>query len=481
MDRKKSDHTIHYHNLIGGSWVKSEQQFEVQHKFTNKTLAFVSRSSQDDITKAVQNALDTFNDRVLTATERYDILTKASSIFLERQEELAMTITCEVGKCIKDARLEVQRAAETFIASAEEAKRISGNGIPIEGQKAQEKKMAFSIRVPVGVIGAITPFNFPFNLTAHKVGPALAAGNAVVLKPAELTPISAIKMAEILMEAGLPGGYLNVVNGYGHEAGQYLLENEQISMYTFTGSPKVGRHIKTVTGIRKITLELGNNSPNIIHHDVPDLTKAAELCVTRGVMNSGQACVSVQRVYVHRDIYERFIEESTNVVKKMTYGDPELEITDVGCMISEKEAERAESWVKEAVDQGAVLVSGGSRDGAVMQPTVLKDVTQNMKVVCEEVFAPVVSIMPYDDIQVAFRLANDTPYGLQVGFFTSNLQLAMQAAKDLCFGGVIINDVSTFRADIMPYGGLKDSGIGKEGPKYAIHEMTDEKTIVINL
>ncbi|WP_134701120.1 aldehyde dehydrogenase family protein [Ammoniphilus sp. YIM 78166] len=471
---------MNYGHYIHGEWIKSEETLSVYNKYTGEEFAKVGKGTREVVTEAVTNAFETFHSIKLTPWQRYEILMRAAEIFKERKEELALIIVREVGKVLKDARAEIDRGIQTFIASAEEAKRISGEGIPLN-QAGVDNKMAFSIRVPVGVIGAITPFNFPFNLTAHKLGPAIAAGNSIVLKPAEMTPIIACKMAEILTEAGLPAGYLNVVNGFGQETGQHLLEDERIAMYTFTGSPGVGRHIKSVTGIRKVTLELGNNSPNIVHRDAPDIEKAAELCVTRGYVNAGQACISVQRVYVHRDILDRFMDKAVQVAQSLNVGNPEDPTMDVGPMISEKEAKRAEQWIQEAVEQGAKIIVGGKRTGAILEPTILTGVTPEMKVVCQEVFAPVISIIPFDDIEDAFRQANDTRFGLQVGLFTSDITLAMRAAHSLEFGGVIINDVSTWRADVMPYGGIKDSGIGKEGPHHAVQEMTDEKIVVISL
>lgn len=469
-----------YGHYIHGAWIQDENSVTVYDKYTGEALAKVGNASAETVKKAVDSALDTFRSHKLSPTQRYDILTKAASIIQERKEELALIMVREVGKVLKDARAEIDRGTQTLIASAEEAKRIAGTGIPL-GQPGNEQKMAFTLRVPVGVIGAITPFNFPFNLTIHKVGPALAAGNTVVLKPAELTPIIACKLADILTEAGLPAGYLNVVNGLGSEMGQYLLEDERIAMFTFTGSPGVGRHVKSTTGIRKVTLELGNNSPNIVHRDAPDLQRAAELCVTRGYSNAGQACISVQRIYVHRDVFHAFVDKAVQVAQALRVGDPKDPLTDIGPMITEKEAVRAESWIKEAVEQGAKIAFGGTREGSILQPTILIDTTHDMKVVCQEVFAPVISIVPYEEIDDAFQQANSSRFGLQVGLFTNDLQLALRAAHELEFGGVIINDVSTFRADVMPYGGVKDSGIGKEGPHFAIQEMTDERIVVIHM
>lgn len=470
-----------YGNLINGEWIKSESTFDVIDKYTSDTIARVSHAEESLVKKAVSNAHQTFNNNQLTVIERYNILMKAAEIFKIRKEEIAQAMLQESGKTITDSRVEVDRGIATFIAAAEEAKQITGEGLPIETATGNNEKMAFSIRVPVGVVCAITPFNYPFNLTAHKVAPALAAGNTIVLKPAEKTPISAMLMAEILIEAGLPNGFLNVVNGFGHKIGPYLTGNKNIAMFTFTGSPGVGEIIKNSTGIRKVTLELGNNSPNIIHHDVKDLDRAVNLVVTRGYSNSGQACISVQRVYVHQDIYEQVLKKAKEIADSLIVGDPSLNETNIGPMISEEEAKRAESWIEEAVSQGAEIVTGGTRKGPVLNPTILKNTSEEMKVMCEEVFAPVISIVSYSDIDDVFEKVNNSDYGLQVGIFTSDFHLAMRAAKELEFGGVNINDVSTFRADILPYGGIKDSGVGKEGPKSAIKEMTDERIITLHV
>ncbi|MGI2327930.1 aldehyde dehydrogenase family protein [Planococcus sp. YIM B11945] len=478
---KQTEFVETYGNLIGGEWIKGDDQFVVDNKFSHQPYAYVSKADEDLVKKAIANAVETYKTVKLTVTERYSILMKAAELFGKRKEEIALVICREAGKTITDARAEVDRGIQTFITSAEEAKRIAGQGLPIHGQPGNEQKMAFSIRVPVGVVCAITPFNFPFNLTAHKVGPALAAGNTIVLKPAEKTPVSAIKMAEVLQEAGLPNGFLNIVNGYGHEVGPVLLKDERIAMYTFTGSPKVGRMIKSETGIRKVTLELGNNSPNIIHKDVKDLKRAVDLCVSRGYSNSGQACISVQRIYVHQDIYEQVLQEAKLYAESIVLGNPEDDATNIGPMISIKEAERVENWIQEAVEAGAEVVTGGTREGSLFKPTVLTAVTEEMKVMCEELFAPVINIVPFENIEEVLATVNNSRFGLQVGLFTSDLHLAMRAAHELEFGGVNINDVSTFRADILPYGGVKDSGVGKEGPRSAIEEMTEEKVITIHI
>ncbi|TDF99486.1 aldehyde dehydrogenase family protein [Paenibacillus piri] len=468
-------------NLINGQWVTGQATYDVFHKYTGELIARAVKSSREEVDQAVHNVRETFLTKQLPPHRRYEILLQAAEIFRQRKEELALTIVREGGKVLKDARMEVERGIQTFIASAEEAKRLHGQEIPVQGQPGNDNKMAFTLRVPVGIVCAITPFNFPFNLVAHKIAPALAAGNTVILKPAGTTPQTAAKMADILLEAGLPPGFLNIVNGPGREIGQYLLEDPRISMYTFTGSTEVGKQIKAASGIRKVTLELGSNSPNIVHKDAPDLDKAARLCVTRGFANAGQACISVQRVYVHQDVYPTFVDKAVEVASALVTGNPELEETDIGPMISEREAERAEQWIQEAVQQGAIVACGGKRKGPVLDPTILTHALPSMKVVCQEVFAPVICIIAYQEMDEVMQAANDSNYGLQAGIFTSDLQLALRAARELDFGGVIINDVSTFRADIMPYGGVKDSGYGKEGPRYAVKEMTNEKLVVIDL
>ncbi|NHM33054.1 aldehyde dehydrogenase family protein [Neobacillus terrae] len=479
MGQTHISNRLYYGNFINGIWKDSNESLAVFDKYSGEEIATIAIASKEEVREAVKNSYETFQAAKLSPMQRYEILLKTVEIVKQRKEELALTIVEESGKALKDARSEIDRGIQTLIASAEEAKRITGQGIPL-GQPGNDNKIAFTIRVPVGVIGAITPFNFPFNLVVHKIGLAIAAGNTVVLKPAEKTPIISCLLVEIFMEAGLPKGFLNLINGNGHTTGQYMLEDERIAMYTFTGSPLVGRQIKNNTGIRKVTLELGNNSPNIVHHDAADLDRAVELCVTRGFSNAGQACISVQRVYVHKDIYHAFVDKAIQLTGTLKVGDPKDPETDIGPLISEKEAIRVEEWLQEPRDRGASIY-GGEREGAFLHPAIVTNVSKDMRVICEEVFAPVIGITPYETIEEAFEMANDTPFGLQAGVFTSNLNIAMEASHKLNFGCVIINDVSTFRADVMPYGGVKDSGVGKEGPRFAVQEMTDERNIVINL
>jgi acyl-CoA reductase-like NAD-dependent aldehyde dehydrogenase len=469
-------------SIVGDYVDYSGDTLPVFNKFTNDQIAVVHKANREVVSKAIENGHHTFKTKKMSPTERYNVLSKTAEILKERKEELALSLVREVGRTLKDCRVEVDRAAATFTISAEESKRIAGHGVPISAQSGNENRLSFTVRVPVGVICAITPFNNPLNLTAHKIAPAIAAGNTVVLKPAEVTPITVMLLVDILREAGLPSGFLNVVNGLGSETGQYLLEDERINMYTFTGSVGVGNHIKRTTGIRKVTLELGSNSPTIVHRDAEKLDEIAQLCALRGLSSTnGQACISVQRLYVHKNIHDEFVQYLVDVANQLKVGNPEEEETDIGPLISEKEANRIEEWVHEAVTHGARVLCGGERDGAFYKPTILTDVNSEMKVMCQELFGPVICVVPYDDIDWVFNQANDSTFGLQVGLFTTNLPLAMRAIHELEFGGVLINDVSTFRSDVMPYGGIKNSGIGKEGPRYAIEEMTDERIVILNL
>src|SRR5690625_626405 len=348
-----------YGNFINGKWHDTDETFKVHNKYDGKIIAEIGKADEMTVNKAVENAEKTFFEKELSPIERYEILLKTAEIVQSRKDTISDIISSEVGKVKKESLLEVERTVQTLIASAEEAKRISGEEIPVNQQPGSENKLAFTVREPVGVIAAITPFNFPLNLTAHKLGPAIAAGNTVVLKPTKQTPLSACILTDIFFEAGLPAGFLNTVNGSGREVGEYLLANDKISMFTFTGSPEVGKRIKSKTGIKKITLELGNNSPNIIHNDVSNLQEIANLCVTKGFLNAGQACISVQRIYVHEDILDEFLTEAKNTAEQLVVGDPFSSEVDIGPMISEKEAIRAENWIREAQNEGAVVLTGG--------------------------------------------------------------------------------------------------------------------------
>lgn len=472
--------------LINGQWKDSAKAgssakfIDVRAPYDGRIIGRIPEAARDDVEEAIAAADTAFRKTRLSPYERYEILLKTSSLLNERTEDIARTLAQEAGKPIRDARAEVGRAVQTFLISAEEAKRIHGEGIPVEAARGSENRLAFTIRVPVGPICAISPFNFPLNLVAHKVAPAIAAGNTVVLKPAELTPMTAINLGRIMMEAGLPPGYLNIIFGPGNPVGEWLLADPRFALYTFTGSPAVGRRLREVTGLRRSILELGSNSAVIVHKD-SDIDKAVTLCVRSAFAYAGQVCISLQRILLHRDISEEFINKFIPAVESLRLGDPLNEDTDVGPMITEDSAIKAHEWISEAVSRGAILLTGGKRNGNMLKPAVLKNVSRDMKVVCYEVFAPIVSIQEYTEIEDAINIVNDSDFGLQAGIFTSDINLAFKAAKELQVGGVMINDTSMYRVDAMPYGGVKQSGIGREGPRYAIEEMTDLKIIVFNM
>ena len=472
----------HYKLFIDGKWVEGVSKKEVTNKYTGEAFATIAQAGEEDVTRAAAAARKSFQTVKLSPYQRYEILLKASNLLLQREDEIAKILCQEAGKPISESRGEIKRSAITFEVAAEEAKRIHGEMVPVEAAPGSENRMAFTIRVPVGVVCAITPFNFPVNLVAHKVAPAVAAGNTLILKPTQETPVVAAKIVEILLEAGLPGGHINLLFGSGTHIGEALIRNQDINFYSFTGSSSVGERIRNTIGIRKCTLELGSNSAVIVHKDAPDLKEAAFLCAQKSFINAGQVCISVQRIYVHNEIYEEFLNEMKSYTEKLVVGDPMDEKTNIGPMINEKEAERIDRWVKEAISQGAKLVAGGERIGkSAYKPTILTDGKRDMKVVCMETFAPVVTVMPYSDIDEAIKNTNDSQFGLQAGIFTSNVNTAFKAAREIETGGVIINDTAMYRADAMPYGGIKRSGTGKEGPKYVIEEMTEEKIIVFNL
>ncbi|MBH0228627.1 aldehyde dehydrogenase family protein [Halobacillus yeomjeoni] len=469
-----------YKLYIGGNWVDTDEQVDVLNKYTQETYAKVAKASESEVDQAIDAAHKAYKSNAMTPYDRYEILLRVSELLKQNKEDLAENITMEAGKPLKQARTEIDRASQTFELAAEEAKRIHGEGVPVEAAPGSENRMAFTIKVPVGVVGAISPFNFPINLVAHKIAPAIASGNAVVLKPASKTPISALKLAELFEEAGLPKGYLNVVVGSGSTVGNQMMEDSRINLYTFTGSAAVGLKLKQNTGLNKLILELGNNSPVIIDKEA-DLDMAAENVAAKSYAFAGQVCISVQRLYVHEDVREEFQEKFIKAIKELKVGDPNDPDTDVGPMISEEEAERAAEWIEEAKNAGATVLHGGDREGAMFQPTILTDVHNDMKVVCEEIFAPVVNIIPFTDIKDCIEEVNESQYGLQGGIFTQNIDTAFYAAKNVEVGGLMINDSSQYRVDLMPYGGVKSSGWGKEGPKYTIEDMTEERLIVMNL
>ncbi|MGC5328907.1 aldehyde dehydrogenase family protein [Brevibacillus sp. SYSU BS000544] len=474
----KADFKI-YGSYINGTWVDSGEYLPVLNKYSGEQIGKIAITTKERVNEAITSAEEAFHNNPLSPSTRFEILNRVSQLIKERKEALTRMIVLEAGKPYREASVEVERAANTFLIAAEEGKRICGEMIPIVNKGTADARVAYTLRKPVGVVCCISPFNFPLNLVAHKVAPALAAGNTVVLKPASTTPLTSAMLAEIFADAGLPKGHFHLVVGGGSSVGEWLLQDERIAHYTFTGSPDVGKHIRKQVGIRHVTLELGSNSATIVHEDA-NLEAAAAKCAVMAFANAGQICISVQRIYVHQNVYDAFQQVFVAEVKKLVVGDPLDPATQVGPMISESEAKRAIDWVSEAESLGAKVLTGGTRKGTLVQPTVLREVTSDMKVVCEEIFAPVVSLVAYQDLYEAIKLVNKSKYGLQAGIFTSSLKTAFEAADKIEVGGVMINDTSVYRADEMPYGGIKDSGVGREGPKYAIMEMTEPKVIVVN-
>lgn len=472
---------MEYKLLIDGQWVDGGPALEVKNKYDGTLVGTVPTARKEDVDTAIaaaERAEDVMAD--LPAYKRADILFRAAALIRERADDLSKTIAAEAGKALKFARAEVDRAISTFTIASEEAKRLHGETIPLDAVPSGEGYFGFWTRRPVGVIAAISPFNFPLNLVAHKVAPALASGNTIVLKPATTTPLAAVKLCQILTEAGLPNGAINLVVGSGGTVGEWLVTDPRVDKITFTGSPEVGRHILSVAGIKKVTLELGNTSPVVVAPDA-DLDFVAKRCAVGAYYNSGQVCISVQRIYSEKQVYEPFSEKFVKATEAMVVGDPLDERVDVGPMIDPKEVDRIEDWVEEAQTAGAKVLTGGKRNGMVYYPTVLTAVQEDMKVVAEEVFAPVASIIASDDFESALQQANDTKFGLQVGVFTKDIDRVFKAVKRLNFGGVIINDTPNFRADHMPYGGNRQSGLGREGVKFAMEDMTNIQLVAIRL
>jgi acyl-CoA reductase-like NAD-dependent aldehyde dehydrogenase len=467
--------------LIGGKWKEGKELLGATNKYTGEVIGSVPLTDKETFEEAIRSAQDGFSlISSMPAYERSKILEKTSEKIEEQKEEITRIIAMEAGKAWKHAKAEVERAVQTFKFASEEAKSIHGETIPMDAAMGGEKRIGFYIRFPVGIVGAISPFNFPLNLVAHKVAPAIAAGCSVVLKPASMTPLTSLKLGEIMMEAGLPDGALNVIIGSGSTVGNWLVTDPRVSMITFTGSPPVGREIKEKSGLKKVTLELGSNSACIIDESA-DLDLAVPHCIVGSFAYAGQVCISVQRIYIHRKMFNQFTQRFLKGTEALKLGDPLDPETDVGPMITEGDAKRTESWVKEAFEGGAKILIGGKREKNFYYPTVLTNMKPEMKVMATEVFAPVVSFVPFDDFSDAVRMTDDSIYGLQAGVYTSDIEKAFQAVKGIKVGGVIVNDVPTYRADQMPYGGVKESGMGREGLKFAIEEMTDIKMVVFNL
>ena len=472
-----TDHSLPIGNerITTGSWI------EVRSPYNDTLLARVPSCSSEDVNRAVAIAKSVLAQGPLPAWQRAEILERAATALSNRIEEFAQIVAAEAAKPLKTARVEAQRAVSTFQFAAVAARSLAGEMVPMDASAAGAGKLAFTLRVPIGIVGAISPFNFPLNLVVHKLAPAIAAGCPVVLKPASQTPVSAIKLVEMLIdECGLPAGHINVVTGGGATVGNAIVEHPDIAMLTFTGSPEVGWDIRAKAARKKVGLELGNNAPLIIEPS-GDWESAAAKVAVAGFSHAGQSCISTQRVFVHASLVDRFTEALVDKVKNLAVGDPMDPSTDVSALINKGERDRVHEWIQEAEAQGATIACGGSIgvDG-VLPPTVLSNVAHDMKVCALEVFGPVVGIASYTDFDEALRLANDTRYGLQAAVYTEKLVDAMKAARTLDFGGVLINEVPTFRADQQPYGGLRDSGNTREGPKYAVEEMTEARLIILN-
>jgi acyl-CoA reductase-like NAD-dependent aldehyde dehydrogenase len=466
--------------LVDGKWMEEGDLVEVKSPYDGAVIGRVYLGRRQHAEAAIAAAVKAFGTtRRLPAFERQRVLRRVAEGIAQRKEEFARTLCQEAGKPIKAARTEVERSIFTFTVAAEESTRIYGEYLPLDWQEFTAGRWGIVKRFPLGPIAGITPFNFPLNLVAHKVAPAIAAGCPMVLKPAPQTPLSSLLMAEVIQQAGWPDGGLNVLPLSNEDAG-LLVTDDRLKMISFTGSAAVGWQIKKHSGKKKVVLELGGNAGVIVHSDA-DLAYAAERCVAGGFGYAGQTCISVQRILVERSVYGKFTDLFLAGVKELKVGDPLDESTDVGPLIRESDAIRSADWVQEAVRGGARLLCGGNRRGSVFEPTVLTGTKPEMKVNCQEMFAPVVTVEPYADFDEALRQINNSAYGLQAGIFTRDAKLMFQAYEELEIGGLLAGDVPSFRIDNMPYGGLKDSGIGREGLRYAIEEMTEPKLLVMNL
>ena len=464
---------------IGSEWRNGSDWDEVRDPYRGGVVAIAPRATPADLHAAIAAAAAAKPAAAaMPGYERAALLRRAAELLRERGDEIAEVMTRETGKALKDSRAEAVRTLDTLQLSAEEAVRIEGEHVPLDATPMGAGKIAMLLRFPVGVVAGITPFNAPLNLASHKIAPAIAAGNTAVLKPPPQAPLTVHKLVEVFVDAGTPPGMLNVV--YGHDAGPALVRDPRVDFISFTGSTRVGAEIRAASGLRRVALELGGAGPTIVHHDAP-LEEAATLCARNAMRLAGQSCISVQNIYVHASVAPAFIDSVLRAVAALKVGDPlDLE-TDVGTLVDEHAARRVESWIGEAVAAGATLLRGGSRHGAQIDPAVLTGVNGEMKVVCDEVFGPTVTVQTYEDVEAVFETVSRSRFGLHCGVFTASLPLAIRAVRALRTGGVILNGTSTWRTDQLPYGGVKDSGIGREGPRYSIRDMTEERLVVFNL
>lgn len=464
---------------IGGDWREGTAEAAVLDPYRGERVAMAPESSLKDLDDALAAAVAA--KPVVAAMPGYQraaLLRKVAALVVERADGIAEIMTRETGKAIKDARAEVTRSQDTILLSAEEAIRIEGEQVPLDGTAMGAGKLAFLLRFPVGVVAGITPFNAPFNLACHKIAPAIAAGNAIVLKAPPQSPGVVAKLVELFVDAGAPPGFVNLL--YGNTVGPALVRDPRVDFVSFTGSSRVGEQIKAASGLRRVALELGGNGTTIVHSDA-DVAEAATLCARNSMRLAGQSCISVQNVMVHESVHDAFVERLVAEVKTLRVGDPLDPATDVGTLIDEAAARRVEQWVADAVAQGARLLTGGGRRGAQVDPAVLVDVKPAMRVVCEEVFGPVVTVQRYTDLAPVFERISAEQYGLHCGIFTKSLPIAFDAIRKLRVGGLIVNGTSTWRTDQLAYGGIKSSGIGREGPRYAIRDMTEERLVLFNL
>lgn len=467
--------------LIGGDWSAGAGTIPVLNPYDNSEVDTVPSASSADIDRAIAYAAEGAKKvKAISGYERAQLLMRAAGLMQERLEDLAQTITLEEGKIIAEARFEVDRARETIIGSAEEAKRLGSEVIPLDGAPGTGNRFGFTLRVPCGVVLAVTPFNFPLNLVCHKIGPAFAAGNSAILKPATDTPLVALKFAKLLLDAGIPPEAIQVVTGSGGEIGRQLCADPRIRKISFTGSRDVGEAICRVAGLKKVTMELGSNSPVIVLPDA-DLDKAANAIVATGYSNAGQVCISAQRILTHEKVYGDLLDCLEPRVKSLQTGNPLDESVQVGPMVRENDAVRVQQWIRDAANGGGRLLAGGARDGAIVKPAIVADVRSDMRISCDELFGPAVGLTRFKSVDDAIASANDTNYGLSAAVFTENLDNAMRFAREVDSGNIHINWGTQWRADLMPYGGLKESGFGKEGPRYAVQEMTETKMVVMHL
>jgi acyl-CoA reductase-like NAD-dependent aldehyde dehydrogenase len=462
--------------FIDGDWVETGDWIEVRSPYSGEVVGRVARGGADETRRAL-DAADRALQEPLPAHKRAEILVKVAGLIGRRHEEVARTISEEAGKPIKTARVEASRAMSTYTFAAVEARKLSGELVPMDAAQAGEGKLAFTVRRPIGIVGAISPFNFPCNLVAHKLAPALAAGCPVVLKPASQTPLSALLLAELEAEAGLPAGWLNVIVGRASEIGDVLVEDDRVKLITFTGSGDVGWGLQERAPRKRVKLELGNSTPVVVAADA-DVDATAAKLAANAFSFAGQSCISVQRIYVERVSFDAFLESFVPKVEALKVGDPGDDDTDVGPVIDEGARTRVAEWIAEAEQSGARVLTGGE-DGGLLKPTVIADVADDQKVSCDEVFGPVVVVNPVDSVDEGIERANGTRFGLQAGVFTTSLDTALRAAEGLEFGGVVVNEAPTFRSDQMPYGGVKASGNTKEGPAWSVREMTEERLVVI--